>query len=205
MNDEVFFAVDELDSEEPNGELSYLDIVTAAFGSSIFLLFVFATLPLDQAGGAGADQYIDLQIEYVGDIDVELQVARNDELVFRTLDPKFDPDPFTGWSGLPNSDDYQSVHISNANLSEDGMQVIGFRVIGPSAGIWHIYANAAKAREPFDDNTFKSDFAATLLPSCARPCEPKGPAGADIPESLTIRLDASREHEALVTFEISDE
>lgn len=205
MSNDVFFAGDEPNSEETNRELSYLDIVTAAFGSAIFLLFVFATLPLDQAGGAGADQYIDLHIEYSGDTYVELQIARNEELVFRTLDPQFNPDPFTGQSRLPNTDDYQSVHISNASISNSEKQVIGFRIIGPTFGTWHVYANAAKARDPFATDTFQSSFVVDVRPSCALPCEPKTFDGSDLSGASVITLNAGGNHEPLVKFEIREE
>lgn len=205
MSEEIFIAGTEPAGDDPNGELSYLDIVTAAFGSAIFLLFVFATLPLDQAGGAGADQYIDLQLVYMRNIDVELQVARNDELVFRTLDPHFKPNPFSGQSRLPDTDDYQSVHISNASFSDKDKQVIGFRIIGPTAGTWKVYANAAKANDPFATGIFQSDLTVFAHPSCALPCEPKTFDDMEIPENSAIALNAGSNHEPLVKFEIRDE
>lgn len=205
MSDELLFAGDEPGNEEPNGELSYLDIVTAAFGSAIFLLFVFATLPLDQAGGAGADQYIDLQVEYTGNVDVELQVARNNELVFRTLDPHFNPDAFSGQSRLPNTDDYQSVHISNASFSDTDRQMIGFRIIGPSAGTWNVYANAAKAKDPFSAEMFQSNLEVLVHPSCALPCEPKTFNDVELTGNSAVALNSESNHEPLVKFEIKEE
>jgi len=188
----------EPEAEGPDGALSYLDIVTAAFGSAIFLLFVFATLPIDQAGGAGADQYIDVQFEYDGEAQIELQVARDGQLVFRTLDPGFNPDPRTGNSGLPNTDDYRSVHISNAQDSKSSPKVLGFRVIGPSPGLWAVFANAAETANPFGDPVAK--VSARVFASCAQPCEPVLAGGA---KEQLVDLSPMAAHVQVVSFDIA--
>ena len=203
MNEELLIDKPGPENDALDGGLSYLDIVTAAFGSAIFLLFVFATLPLDQAGGAGADQYIDLQVEFNSSTQIELQIARNGQLVFRTLDPAFNPDPRTGASRLPDTDDYLSVHISNARVSATDAQVIGFRVIGPSHGTWSVFANAATTRNPFGAS--QESILVDVHASCAKPCEPDAVAAVIDENTYTVSLQSDGIHTEIVRFKIAQQ
>ena len=192
--------------DQTDGSLSYLDIVTAAFGSAIFLLFVFATLPLDQAGGAGATQYIDVQVSYEEDANVELQIVYNDKLLFRTLDPRFQPDPRTGASGIKNPN-FKFLHITSiASQNSGDSQEIGFRVLGPAEGKWEVYANAAEQADPFSEESKMVKM--TFRHSCAPPCESKDSNGAILsnqPSELVADLQPSKLHQQVLQIEIGRE
>lgn len=160
----------ENDYTESNSDLAYLDIVTAAFGGAIFLLFVFATLPLDRAGGAGAANYIDVHISYPGDTVVELQVEHNGQMILRTLDATFGFEAKTGAARLAASPAFQNVIVTNKDVRRSATQQhLGFRILGPATGVWEVFANAAERTAPFG-TAGSETIDLEVFASCAPPC-----------------------------------
>ncbi len=136
-------------------------------------------------------------------MDVELQVARNGQLVFRTLDPDFRPDPRTGASRLPDTDDYDSVHISNAAVSRSGAQFMGFRIVGPWEGTWSVFVNAAGHQNPFGAPV--EEFLVSVATSCASPCVPTSARGQVAEGQHKVRIRSSGDHSEVVSFPIAKE
>lgn len=183
--------------QEPNSALSYLDIVTAAFGAAIFLLFVFATLPLDRAGGAGAATYIDVHVSYLGTAVIEIQLEHNGKMILRTLDPTFSFDPRTGVAKLSASPAFQDVLISNKEMAASGTQQhIGFRVLGPAPGAWVVHANAAESVAPFSE-TASTPITLQVETACAAPCIP------DLEETQAL-LPAHEKRQTLARIDIPE-
>lgn len=156
LNDEEFEGFEEDwddDRTEDKGldaRLSYLDLVTAAFSSAIFLLFIFASLPLDRAGGGGSPCFADLQLEY-GDknAEVELVLVHEGIEILRTSDRRLAYDPASG--RVYGRGRAKAILLtSHRDTFEKANTRLGFRLIEPVEGTWEVYLNSVTVVNAFD-------------------------------------------------------
>lgn len=138
-----------------NVELSFLDIVSAGFGGAIFLLIIFATLPVQSPeSGASASRFIDLRLEINNPFALmEIQTFVNGKLSFRSRGIGIEIHPLTGkvWSAtrlpaaqiiaslLDNSKKYgKAINL----LNSQGARIISLRFLDPDPGVWSFKVNS---------------------------------------------------------------
>lgn len=138
------------EDEGPDASLSYLDLVTAAFSSAIFLLFIFASLPLDRAGGGGSPCFADLQLEYDDKkAEVELVLVHEGIEILRTSDRRLAYDEASGRVDARGR--AKAILLTNQRDSfEKAKQRLGFRLLEPVEGTWEVYLNSVTVVNAFD-------------------------------------------------------
>ena len=149
--------------------LSFLDIVSAGFGGAIFLLVIFATLPIAErhGGGGGGSRFIDLYLEwsrvsfdgYQVEALVELQIKhtvngssrrfrlgkQGAEIVPQT--DVFSPgDAKPPWrTALVTGYDRGGAYVPTEDLDKEGSnrppRYLHARIIEPDDGEWSFFAN----------------------------------------------------------------
>lgn len=187
----------------PDTGLSYLDIVTAAFGGAVFLLFIFASLPLDRAGGGGASCYADLQLAYARNTaEVEILLVHEGVQVLRTSDRRLTHDVVSGRTDT--SGRAQHILLTNyGHAFDEPSPRQGLRILEPEDGVWSVYLNAVTEREGFDQagstETITIDGNSRFSPSSGQCVTVNNELEIDTP--IQLRPDGQRTH--LLTFEVA--
>jgi hypothetical protein len=162
LNDEEYEGFEEdweddrTEDEGLDARLSYLDLVTAAFSSAIFLLFIFASLPLDRAGGGGSPCFADLQFEYENeDAEVELILVHkytegDGTEILRTSDRNLDYDEASGLVDNTRGRAKAILLTNQRDTFEDANTRLGFRLLEPVEGTWEVYLNSVIVVSAFD-------------------------------------------------------
>lgn len=205
MSDDDLNTIDDVVEAEDRGHdigLSYLDIVTAAFGSAVFLLFIFASLPLDQAGGGGASCYADLQLEYSQTTaEVEIILVHEGIQILRTSDRRLRHSVVSGRTYTAGQ--AQEILLTNYRHAFDKLTPrLGLRILEPEDGIWSIYLNAVTVRNGFDqDRTSETTTikgTPVFSPTSGR-CVSVDKLKAGTP--IELKPDGKKTH--LITFEVA--